>query len=205
MKKIKPGVFLFEGALPLHDRKELARWYEEQKDLFYTPILKSGHKMNLTMCQFGMHWNAKDYKYYSYRSDVDDKPVTLVPGHIKDMVKNFCLEAFPYHNPDWDIMIANHYKVSNKLGMHADNSESSAALEIGHPVVSISIGASCIFKIGDPVHNVLLHNGDVLVFGGPARLDKHGVAKVYDEGWKLYETIGAPLDYGRLNITLRKF
>jgi alkylated DNA repair protein (DNA oxidative demethylase) len=103
-------------------------------------------------------------------------------------------------------MIANHYEAGkHKLGMHADNSESKAALDMEHPVVSISVGASCIFKIGDPVHNILLHSGDILIFGGPARLDKHGVAKVYDEGWSLYHTIGKNLDYGRLNLTLRKF
>lgn len=206
MKQIRPGVFLFEGALPLHQRKEIARWYAEQKELFYTPVLRSGHKMNLTMCQFGMHWNAKDYKYYPCRADVDGEPVVPVPVFFKDMVKEFSTRAFPYHNPDWDIMIANHYRVGqDRLGMHADNSESKMALTMGHPVVSISVGASCIFKIGEPVNNILLHSGDILIFGGPARLEKHGVAKVYDEGWKLYETIGKPLDYGRLNITLRKY
>lgn len=95
-------------------------------------------------------------------------------------------------------MICNHYQKGNRLGRHVDNSESSRALELGHPVASISLGASAIFEIGgprktDPVDKVRLSHGDVLFFGGSARLAFHGITRVEDDY------------YSRINFTLRKY
>jgi len=63
------------------------------------------------------------------------------------------------------------------------------------PIVSVSLGASCRFMLGgvkrnDPVRSHDLHDGDVMVWGGSARLVFHGVR---------------PLRLGtRHNITFRK-
>ena len=61
--------------------------------------------------------------------------------------------------------------------------------------MSVSIGAPCSFQIGglsrqDAVKSITLHDGDVLVWGGDARLVFHGVR---------------PLKAGlRYNLTFRK-
>ena len=61
--------------------------------------------------------------------------------------------------------------------------------------MSVSIGAPCSFQIGglsrqDEVKSITLHDGDVLVWGGDARLVFHGVR---------------PLKAGlRYNLTFRK-
>ena len=99
--------------------------------------------------------------------------------------------------------------------MHVDNSESKEEMAKGTPVASISLGASCIFQVGglkrsDPVHNVQLDNGDVILFGGPSRMIYHGVSKVlpyekYDgPGTGPFDATSIFLNGGRLNITLRK-
>lgn len=84
--------------------------------------------------------------------------------------------------------------------MHQDKDELTA-----EPVVSISVGDSCVFRFGNTDHrgrpytDVTLASGDAFVFGGPVRLAYHGVPKVFPAT--------APrdcgFDNGRLNITVR--
>lgn len=196
MIEVVDGVFHFPKALIDLEETDLRAIADAHKHEFYVPKIKSGHYMNLQMASFGKHWNAIDYKYYDTRNDIDDKPVNPVPGRLANMARQFSLEAFPYHNPSWDICLMNRYEPGSTLGMHQDNSESVGALEIGHPVVSFSIGSSCIFRIGGKVragiyHDIQLGSGDVVVFGGKARLNYHGIVKV-----------NGPEP--RINFTLRK-
>jgi alkylated DNA repair protein (DNA oxidative demethylase) len=85
--------------------------------------------------------------------------------------------------------------------MHADRDERSPA-----PVVSVSLGDSCVFRFGTPAGrgrpwtDVVLESGDLFVFGGPSRLAFHGVPKVFSGTGD--PAIG--LDRGRFNVTLRE-
>ena len=62
--------------------------------------------------------------------------------------------------------------------MHADRDERSTA-----PVVSLSLGAACVFRFGStqarnrPWTDTRLESGDLFAFGGPSRLAYHGVPK----------------------------
>ena len=63
------------------------------------------------------------------------------------------------------------------MGLHQDRDERDHS----HPIVSVSLGASAAFlwggpKRSDPVARLPPHDGDVLVWGGPARLNFHGVS-----------------------------
>jgi alkylated DNA repair protein (DNA oxidative demethylase) len=65
------------------------------------------------------------------------------------------------------------------MGLHQDKNER----DYSQPIVSVSIGASCNFQLGglrrsDPVKSLVLHDGDVVVWGGGARLVFHGVRPV---------------------------
>ncbi|MCW2919297.1 MAG: alpha-ketoglutarate-dependent dioxygenase AlkB [Actinomycetia bacterium] len=84
--------------------------------------------------------------------------------------------------------------------MHQDKDERSDA-----PVVSLSIGDTCVFRFGNtrtrtkPYTDLELHSGDLFVFGGQSRFAYHAVPKVYPG-------TGDPatgLSTGRLNITMR--
>ena len=71
------------------------------------------------------------------------------------------------------------------------------------PVVSLSLGDTCLFRIGglrrsDPTHTVRLSSGDALVLGGEARLAFHGVDRI------LPGTSGLLPQGGRINLTLRR-
>jgi alkylated DNA repair protein (DNA oxidative demethylase) len=95
----------------------------------------------------------------------------------------------------------NFYDAAARMGMHADADERSAA-----PVVSLSLGAACVFRFGNtetrsrPWTDIELASGDLFVFGGPSRLAYHGVPR------SLPGTADprTGLRAGRLNITLRE-
>lgn len=99
----------------------------------------------------------------------------------------------------YDIALINFYDGDARMGMHRDADETSGA-----PVVSLSLGDTCVFRFGGtvtrarPWTDVELRSGDLFVFGGPSRLAYHGVPRV------LPGTGPAGLGLtGRLNVTLR--
>ena len=209
MNKIEifPGTWHFPNALSLLQQKKLIRFFKSMKDDLYIPKIKSGNYMNLQMGSLGWHWNAIDYKYYKTRNDVDDLPVKDIEPFLIELAKPYSLEVFPYHYPDWDICLFNYYSPGSTLGMHRDNSESDAALSIGHPVVSFSVGASCIFRVGGlsrsaEYQDVRLKSGDVFIFGGESRLRFHGITKIF--GFEGRVPFSKSLHCGRINFTLRK-
>ena len=100
-----------------------------------------------------------------------------------------------------DAALINFYDGAARMGMHQDREERSGA-----PVVSLSIGDTCVFRFGNtesrgrPYTDVELGSGDLFVFGGPSRFAFHGVPKVLPG-------TGDPasgLSHGRLNLTLRE-
>ncbi len=75
--------------------------------------------------------------------------------------------------------LVNLYRGTAKMGAHQDRDE--AATEA--PVVSISLGDAALFRFGGttrkgPTQSVTLSSGDVVMFGGPARLMFHGIDRV---------------------------
>ncbi len=84
------------------------------------------------------------------------------------------------------------------MGLHQDRDEA----DFDAPVVSVSLGDTARFRIGgpnraDPTKSLDLKSGDVLVFGGPARLAFHGIDRI------LKGTSTLLSDGGRINLTLR--
>lgn len=206
MFEICSGAYLFKGVISDKDQEGLVDYYLYDQDKFYTPVLRSGHKMSLKTNCYGWHWNAKTYKYSKTRDDVDQEPVQGYPLGFDHILKPLAQACFPQHEPKWDICICNHYKIGqSRLGLHRDNSESEATMATGHPVVSLSVGASCIFEIGptkSDTHRVRLDGGDAILFGGPGRMLYHGVVKVLDDDYPNRELFGFKI--GRLNFTFRK-
>jgi alkylated DNA repair protein (DNA oxidative demethylase) len=113
--------------------------------------------------------------------------------------------ADAYNDPEAaytpDVALINYYDEQARMGMHVDKDERILA-----PVVSLSLGASCVFRFGNtqnrsrPWTDVELESGDLFVFGGPSRLAHHGVTKTRPGTGEP----GIGLDTGRLNITLRE-
>ena len=91
------------------------------------------------------------------------------------------------------------------MGLHQDSDE--VAFEA--PVVSVSLGDSAVFRMGGaqrrgPTQSLKLHSGDAFVFGGPARLNFHGLDRLLHGSSQLLSQHDAFADGGRINLTLRR-
>jgi DNA oxidative demethylase len=97
-----------------------------------------------------------------------------------------------------DACLINRYEPGSKLSLHQDKNER----DFEQPIVSVSLGALATFLFGgsrrnDETERIPVEHGDVIVWGGPARLRYHGVMAL-KEGFH-------PLAGGRrFNLTFRK-
>jgi DNA alkylation damage repair protein AlkB len=170
---------------------------------FYTPVVRGSHPMSVRMLCLGRHWNARTYAYEDCRTDVDGRPAPALPPELARLSQRAAQDAGFTFAPD--TCIVNWYTAGSRMGLHQDKDESPGSIALGAPVVSFSIGDSARFLFGglrrrEPVENILLESGDVFVFGGPARLRYHGVARI------LPGTAPAGLPFeGRLNLTFRQY
>ncbi|GHE36191.1 alpha-ketoglutarate-dependent dioxygenase AlkB [Streptomyces vinaceus] len=178
-----------------------------------------GGTMTARQVCLGLHWYP--YGYARTAVDGDGAPVKPMPGWLAELGREAVVAAYgppppsgagahpdghrapyPYPYTDaeaYDIALINFYDGDSRMGMHRDAEEESGA-----PVVSLSLGDTCVFRFGNtasrgrPYQDVRLRSGDLFVFGGPARLAYHGVPKV------LPGTAPPGLGLtGRLNVTLR--
>jgi len=169
----------------------------------YVPTVRGGGTMRVRMACLGRHWNARTYTYEATRSDYDHAPVAPVPGAWMAMAADLAAAAGFTLRPD--IALINFYDADGRMGLHQDKDESAESIRAGAPVVSISLGDTARFLFGglrrkDPVESVMLESGDVVVFGGPARLRYHGVSRI------VAGTAPAGLGLqGRFNITFRQY
>jgi alkylated DNA repair protein (DNA oxidative demethylase) len=205
-----PSDIVFQKRfLTLAEQREVYRRVLRIDPGFYVPVLRNGAKMNLRMNCLGYHWSAVTYKYTKVR-DIDGRAVAPVPAFLQALAQR-ALRATNYWRgrgdvPAYDICIVNWYdEAAGKLGVHADNSESKESLAAGYPVVSLSIGASCVFTIGGPSRKDLqeahvLESGDLVLFGRSMRLAYHGVTRI------IKGTPPPELKFkepGRVNLTFR--
>ncbi|MGW0882748.1 alpha-ketoglutarate-dependent dioxygenase AlkB family protein [Streptomyces sp. NPDC002671] len=159
-----------------------------------------GGTMTARQVCLGWHWYP--YAYARTVVDGDGTPVKPFPAWLGELGRRAVADALgPEAVPaePYDIALINFYDGDARMGMHRDGDEKSAA-----PVVSLSLGDSCVFRFGNtetrakPYTDVELRSGDLFVFGGPSRLAYHGVPRVHPGT--------APPELGltgRLNMTLR--
>jgi alkylated DNA repair protein (DNA oxidative demethylase) len=97
-----------------------------------------------------------------------------------------------------DACLVNRYEPGARLTLHQDKNERDFAA----PIVSVSLGIPAVFLFGgqsrgDRTLRVPLIHGDVVVWGGPARLRYHGVMPLKEGHHPL-------VGHHRINLTLRK-
>ena len=204
MTEPAPGAVHVPDWLTLDRQRELVsacREWARGPIPIASPVLPSGHTMSLRMVCLGWHW--KPYRYV--RSAVEGGPEAApFPEWLKELAREATAAAYgspgtPDYSPD--AALINFYDENAKLGMHQDKDERSDA-----PVVSLSLGDSCVFRFGNPesrnrpYSDIELRSGDLFVFGGPSRFSYHGVTKVMPG--TADPRLG--LETGRLNITIRE-
>ena len=162
-------------------------------------ITPGGYIMSVAMTNCGRVGWVSDRKGYRY-DPVD--PDTLVPWPpipiaLFELAVNAAAAA-GFANYDPDACLINRYVAGAKLSLHQDRDEKDAWA----PIVSVSLGIPAVFLWGgkrrsEPVRRMRLENGDVVVWGGPARFVYHGVAPLKPGEHPL---TGA----ARINLTFRK-
>lgn len=176
-------------------------WARGPVPMRHTTLPNGGVMSVRTVC-LGWHWQP--YRYTRTAGDVNGARVAAFPGWLAELGRAAVDEAYGAgagagYAPD--TALVNFYEGDAKMGMHQDKDERSGA-----PVVSLSIGDSCVFRFGNtrtrtrPYTDVELGSGDLFVFGGASRLAFHGVPKVRPGTADPASGMRA----GRLNITLRE-
>ncbi len=204
--EVAPGAVHVPGWLGLDEQARLVtacrEWSLPPAGIRHAKLPRRGVMSVQTVC-LGWHWIP--YRYSKFAEDSDGAPVKPFPGWLADLGRRAVAAALggetaAGYTPD--VALINFYDDQARMGMHADREERSTA-----PVVSLSLGASCVFRFGNtenrgrPYTDVTLESGDLFVFGGPSRLAFHGVPRTVP-GTGPGGSIG--LGAGRLNVTLRE-
>ncbi|MDF6018180.1 alpha-ketoglutarate-dependent dioxygenase AlkB [Streptomyces sp. JH34] len=204
-REVAPGAWHVPDWLTPAQQRELVTacrtWATGPVPIRHTRLPRGGVMSVRTVC-VGWHWQP--YRYTRTADDVNGRRVAEFPDRMVRLGRRAVLAAYgdeaaaQDYTPD--AALINFYDGRARMGMHQDKDERSSA-----PVVSLSIGDTCVFRVGNtetrtkPYTDVELRSGDLFVLGGPSRFAYHGVPKVH-------EGTGDPdtgLTSGRLNITMR--
>ncbi|MFE4694018.1 alpha-ketoglutarate-dependent dioxygenase AlkB family protein [Streptomyces sp. NPDC056749] len=204
-REIAPGAWHVPDWLTPAQQRELVTacraWATGPVPIRHTRLPRGGVMSVQTVC-VGWHWQP--YRYTRTADDVNGRRVAEFPDWMVRLGRRAVLAAYgdetsaQEYTPDTALI--NFYDGRARMGMHQDKEERSSA-----PVVSLSIGDTCVFRVGNtetrtrPYTDVELSSGDLFVLGGPSRFAYHGVPKVL-------EGTGDPdigPASGRLNITMR--
>ena len=161
---------------------------------FFAPMTPWGKPMSVRMTSAGKYGWFTDRSGYRY---VERHPSGVAWPAIPSSVLDVWRALVPGDRLP-DCCLVNWYGPTARMGMHRDADEA----DFGWPVVSISLGDPAVFRIGglgrkDPAQTVLLESGDVVVFGGAARLAYHGIDRIRAGGSRVWP------EGGRVNLTLR--
>lgn len=199
--QLMPGVVHLPGFLSVDEQHELvsqarqiARSVQGTPVAMRRPVVGTG-QMQAWMLSLGWYWATNPYRLVQQVDGVDVAPV---PGNYQEIAGKVMEQARAIDpvvgpTPRVETALVNFYPPGAGMGAHVDADEESEAA-----VVSLSVGEETMFRIEK--QQVLLMSGDAVVFGGPARRARHGVAGARSgtgpEGTGLKE--------GRINITMRQ-
>ncbi len=203
--EIEPGAVWIPGWLDEAEQVELlacCREWAQQPAGMRRPRMLDGSPFNTMAVCLGWHWYP--YTYSRTCDDHDGAPVKPFAPILERLGARACRDT-GFDLTPFDAAIINRYPSGASLGLHRDGSEGDDAIDRGSPVVTISLGDTCTFRLGNsrtrtrPFHDIQLASGDLLVFGGPARGAYHGVPKVHTRTGP--EALGLE---GRISVTLRE-
>jgi len=200
MQRLPNGIRHLPGFLDIAAQRALVEEIRAvvQAAPLYTPEMpKTGKPMSVRMTNCGtLGWvtdKAHGYRYQAMH------PVTGAPWPEMPESLLALWRAVSGVSVEPEACLINFYDDTAKMGLHQDRDEQ----DLTAPVVSISLGDSCLFRIGHatrngPTQSFRLNSGDVVVLGGEGRLSFHGVDRIYPATSTLLK------NGGRINLTMRR-
>ena len=200
MQGLPKGIRHLPGFLDIAAQRALVEEIRAvvQAAPLYTPEMpKTGKPMSVRMTNCGtLGWVTDKERGYRYQAM---HPVTgelwpPMPESLRALWRAVSgVEVEP------EACLINFYDDTAKMGLHQDRDEQDLAA----PVVSVSLGDSCLFRVGQtfrngPTQSFRLNSGDVVVLGGEGRLCFHGVDRIYPA------TSTVLKHGGRINLTMRR-
>jgi DNA oxidative demethylase len=166
---------------------------------FRNMVTPSEFRMSVAMSNCGALGWATDRTGYRYDGTDPETglPWPAMPPVFLRLATDAAKEGgFPQFLPD--ACLINRYEPGARLSLHQDKNER----DFEQPIVSVSLGLPAIFQFGgiersDKATRISVIHGDVIVWGGSARLRYHGVAPLKDGQ---HPSLG---EY-RYNLTFRK-
>jgi alkylated DNA repair protein (DNA oxidative demethylase) len=158
-----------------------------------------GYRMSVAMSNCGAAGWVSDRSGYRYAAADPESglPWPPMPAVFEKLAASAAAAVgFDGYAPD--ACLINCYEPGTKLSLHQDKDER----DFSQPIVSVSLGIPAVFLFGglrrsDPTARVELTHGDVVVWGGAARLRYHGVLP-------LKPGVHPLLGERRINLTFRR-
>ncbi|HLY56897.1 MAG TPA: alpha-ketoglutarate-dependent dioxygenase AlkB [Stellaceae bacterium] len=144
----------------------------------YTTPWGKRMSVQMTSCgRYGWYSDSSGYRYTETDLERGGRWPPMPPALRHLAGEAAAAAGFARFEPE--ACLINVYGPGAKMGLHQDRDEA----DFGQPVVSVSFGRDGRFRLGgrrrsDPTRTLVLHHGDVLVFGGPARLMYHGLDRL---------------------------
>jgi alkylated DNA repair protein (DNA oxidative demethylase) len=162
-------------------------------------VTPGGHSMSVSMTNCGgLGWVTDRHGYrYDALDPESGNPWPAMPASFRELAEHAADRAgFNGFAPD--ACLVNRYEPGAKMSLHQDKDED----DFTAPIVSVSLGLPAVFLFGglkrsDKPRRFRLQHGDIAVWGGPTRLNFHGVAPLADGEHAL-------LGKQRINLTFRK-
>ncbi|HJS45665.1 MAG TPA: alpha-ketoglutarate-dependent dioxygenase AlkB [Rhizomicrobium sp.] len=201
---IAPGVFLWREKFSPAEQKKLrddVMVRLEQAPLYRPVMPDTGKPFSVEESNFGKLGWVSDKSGYRYQ------PIHPVTGAPWPAIPQLLLDVWDEINagPQPESCLVNLYRSGAKMGLHQDRDEK----DVTAAVIGVSLGDEALFRIGGTFKNgkwgrggktvsVTLASGDVIAFGGVARLAYHGIDRVKPGTSQLLA------GGGRLSLTLRR-
>jgi len=195
---VSPGVFLWREKLsPLEQKELLEEVLARLKQApLYRPVMpKTGKAFSVEESNFGALGWVADKEGYRYQTT---HPAT---GRAWPSIPDSLLSLWAEINdgPPPECCLVNFYRPGAKMGLHQDLDEKDTSAA----VIAVSLGDEALFRIGEAARNgktlsLALLSGDVIAFGGPARLAYHGIDRIRAGTSRLVP------GGGRFSLTLRR-
>lgn len=162
-------------------------------------VTPGGRQMSVAMTNCGDYGWITDRSGYRYTAidPMTQRPWPSLPATVFSLAAHAAAAAgFAGFTPD--ACLINRYQPGAQLALHQDRDER----DFDAPIVSVSLGLSAVFLFGgahrrDRPRRIRMESGDVVVWGGAARLAYHGIAPLADGEHPLTGCC-------RINLTLRK-